>query len=144
MQSIAEELQDLFDNLEFENLGTGPQKPDFDVRWQDIRYPVAETEKVTSGDEIAFSVRIKNSYTTDKKFDYKILVVDPENRSVLHQIDAGEITVKANTVHRMDKIHTVTKKNSKQYAENRIVLSVKVIGSGKEKTKVLDNSTKLC
>lgn len=137
LQSIAEELQDLFDNLEFENLGTGPQKPDFDVRWQDIRYPVAETEKVTSGDEIAFSVRIKNSYTTDKKFDYKILVVDPENRSVLHQIDAGEITVKANTVHRMDKIHTVTKKNSKQYAENRIVLSVKVIGSGKEKTKVL-------
>lgn len=137
LQSIAEELQDLFDNLEFENLGTGPQKPDFDVRWQDIRYPVAKTEKVTSGDEIAFSVRIKNSYTTDKKFDYKILVVDPENRSVLHQIDAGEITVKANTVHRMDKIHTVTKKNSKQYAENRIVLSVKVIGSGKEKTKVL-------
>ena len=41
LQSIAEELQDLFDNLEFENLGTGPQKPDFDVRWQDIRYPVA-------------------------------------------------------------------------------------------------------
>ena len=137
LEAIAEELQDLFDKLEFENLGIGPQKADFDVRWQDIRYPVAETEKVTSGDEIAFSYRIKNSYATDKKFDYKILVVDPENRSVLHQIDAGEISVESNTVCRRDFVHTVTKKNSKQYAENRIVLSVKVIGSGKEKTKVL-------
>lgn len=137
LEAIAEELQDLFDKLEFENLGIGPQKADFDVRWQDIRYPVAETEKVTSGDEIAFSFRIKNSYATDKKFDYKILVVDPENRSVLHQIDAGEISVESNTVCRRDFVHTVTKKNSKQYAENRIVLSVKVIGSGKEKTKVL-------
>lgn len=137
LQSIAEGLHDLLDKLEFENLGKGPQKPDFDIRWQDIRYPVAETEKVTSGDEIAFSFRIKSSYTTDKKFDYKILVVDPESDSVLSQIDAGKITVKSNKVHRIDKIHTVTKKNSKQYAENRIVLSVKVIGSGKEKTKVL-------
>lgn len=137
LQSIAEGLHDLLDKLEFENLGKGPQKPDFDIRWQDIRYPVAETEKVTSDDEIAFSFRIKSSYTTDKKFDYKISVVDPENRSVLYQIDAGEITVKSNTACRRDFIHTVTKKNSKQFAENRIVLSVKVIGSGKEKTKVL-------
>ena len=98
---------------------------------------MAETEKVTAGDEISFSVRIKNSYKTDKKFDYKISVVDPKNRSVLYQIDAGKITVESNKVHRMDFVHTITKENSKQYAENRIVLSVKVIGSGKEKTKVL-------
>lgn len=137
LQSIAEGLHDLLDKLEFENLGKGPQKPDFDIRWQDIRYPVAETEKVTSGDEIAFSVRIKSSYKTDEKFDYKILVVDHESGSVLSQIHAGEITVKPNTVHRMDFVHTITKENSKQYAENRIVLSVKVIGRSKEKTKFL-------
>lgn len=137
LEAIAEELQDLFDKLEFENLGTGPQKTDFDVRWQDIRYPVAETEKVTSGDEIAFSVRITSYYPKDKKFDYKISVVDHENRSVLYQIDAGEITVKSNTVHRKDFVHVVTKKNSKQYAENHIVLSVKAIDSGEVKTKVL-------
>ena len=137
LEAIAEELQDLFDKLEFENLGTGPQKADFEVRWQDIRYPVAETEKVTFGDEIAFSVRITSYYPKDKKFDYKISVVDHENRSVLYQIDAGEITVKSNTAYRKDFIHTVTKKNSKQYAENHIVLSVKAIDSGEVKTKVL-------
>lgn len=137
LEAIAEELQDLFDKLEFENLGTGPQKADFDVRWHDIRYPVAETEKVTSGDEIAFSVRIKSYYPTDKKFDYKISVVDHESGSVLSQIDAGKITVKPNKVHRKDFVHLVTKKNSKQYAENRIVLSVEAIDSGEVKTKVL-------
>lgn len=137
LEAIAEELQDLFDKLEFENLGTGPQKADFDVRWQDIRYPVAETEKVTSGDKIAFSVRITSYYPTDKKFDYNISVVDHESGSVLSQIDAGKITVESNTVHREDFVHVVTKKNSKQYAENRIVLSVKAIDSGEVKTKVL-------
>lgn len=37
----------------------------------------------------------------------------------------------------MEFSHTVNKENSVQFAENRIVLSVKVIGSGKEKKKEL-------
>ena len=137
LKSIAEELQDLFDRLKFEDLGKGPQKADFDIRWQDIHYPEEDTERVTSGDEIAFSVRIKSSYATDKRFDYKLSVVDPENGSVLSQIDAGKVTVHSNTVHRMDFVHIINKDNSRQFAENRIILAVKVIGSGKEKTKVL-------
>lgn len=137
LKSIAEELQDLFDKLQFEDLGKGPQKPDFDVRWQDIHYPEEETERVTNGDTISFAVRIKSSYITDKRFEYKLSVVDPETGSVLSQIDAGKVTVKSNTVFRKDYIHKVTKENSRQFSENRIILSVKVIGSGKEKTKVL-------
>lgn len=137
LNSIAEELQDLFDKLHFEDLGKGPQKADFDIRWQNIRYPEVDTERITSGNEIAFSVRIKSSYAADKRFDYKLSVVDPENGAVLSQIDAGKVIVHSNTVHRMDFVHTVTKENSRQFAENRIVLSVKVIGSGKEKTKFL-------
>ena len=137
LKAIADELQDLFDKLEFEDLGKGPQKADFDIRWQDICYPEEDTERVTSGDEIAFSVRIKSSYTVDKRFDYKLTVVDPENGSVISQIDAGKVMVHSNTVHRMDFVHMVSKDNSRQFAENRIVLSVKVVGSGKEKTKVL-------
>lgn len=137
LKNIAEELQDLFDKLQFEDLGKGPQKADFDVRWQDIHYPEAETERVTSGDTISFSVRIKSSYTTDKRFEYRLSVVDPETGAVISQIDIGKITVKSNSVYREDYNHRVTKENSRQFAENRIVLTVKVIGSGKEKTKVL-------
>ena len=137
LKSIAEELQDLFDKLKFEDLGKGPQKADFDIRWQDIHYPEENTERVTVGDEISFSVRIKSSYATDKRFEYKLNVIDPENGSVLSQIDTGRVTVHSNTVHKMDFVHKVSKDNSRQYAENRIVLSVKVIGSGKEKRKIL-------
>lgn len=137
LKSIAEELQDLFDKLKFEDLGKGPQKADFDVRWQDIHYPEAEKERVTVGDTISFAVRIKSSYATDKKFEYKLVVIDPETDSVVCKIDDGSVKIPSNTVHRMEYTHTVTKDNSMQFAENRIVLSVKVIGSGKEKTKVL-------
>ena len=137
LKNIAEELQDLFDKLQFEDLGKGPQKPDFDVRWQDIHYPEAETERVTSGDVIEYSFRIKSSYATDKRFEYRLLVMDPETETVISQIDSGRITIQSNTVFRKDYSHKVSKDNSRQYAENRIVLSVKVIGSGKEKTKIL-------
>ena len=39
LKQIAEDIQNLFDRLGFEDLGKGPQKADFDVRWQDISYP---------------------------------------------------------------------------------------------------------
>ena len=134
LKNIAEELQDLFDKLHFEDLGKGPQKPDFDVRWQDIHYPQAETERVTSGDTIDFSFRIKSSYTTDKRFEYKLSVIDPETNTIVSQIESGKITIKSNTVFRKDYSHRISINNSKQYAENRIVLSIKVIGSGREST----------
>ena len=137
LKQIAEEVQDLFDKLGFEDLGKGPQKADFDVRWQDIAYPESGTERVTSGDEIKFSVRIKSSYTVDKSFEYKLIVFNPQDGTVVSQISNGTIKVSSHTASKIDFVHTITKDNSAQYSENRIVLSVKVIGSGKEKRKEL-------
>ena len=137
LKQIAEDIQDLFDRLGFEDLGKGPQKADFDVRWQDIEYPTEGSERVTSNDTIGFTVRIKSSYATDKKFEYKLSVVDPQNGSVVSQIANDKITVCSNTVEKIDFKHVVTKNNSVHLAENRIILSVKVIGSGKEKRKEL-------
>lgn len=137
LKQIAEDIQDLFDKLGFEDLGKGPQKADFDVRWQDIVYPVENTEKVTTGDEIAFSVRIKSSYAADKRFEYSLNVVNPKTGDVISQIKKEKITVKSNTVVKKDFVFKVSKENSEQNSENRIVLVVKVIGSGKEKKKEL-------
>lgn len=137
LQRIAEDLQDLFDKLGFEDLGKGPQKADFDVRWQNIQYPTPDTERVTSGDRIAFTVRIKSSYATDKRFEYKLYVENPQNGTVVSQIDSEKITVYSNTVFTKDFTFSVNKENSVRYAENRIILAVKVIGSGKEKRKEL-------
>lgn len=137
LKQIAEDIQDLFDKLGFEDLGKGPQKSDFDIRWQDIFYPVENTEKVTSGDIITFSVRIKSSYAADKKFEYKLFVFDPKSGSVISEIDNDKITVKSNSVEKINFSFKVMPNSAIQYAENRIILSVKVVGSGKEKKKEL-------
>lgn len=137
LKQIAEEVQNLFDSLGFEDLGKGPQKADFDVRWQDISYPVDGSEKVTTGDEIKFTVRIKSSYATDKKFEYKIYVLNQSTGSIVSQIENERVTVKSNTVYKKGFVHKINSENSVQFAENRIVLSVKVVGSGNEKKKEL-------
>lgn len=137
LKEIAGDIQELFDKLGFEDLGKGPQKADFDVRWQDIVYPIENTEKVTTGDEIAFSVRIKSSYSTDKRFEYKLYILNPKTGNIVSQIKNNKITVKSNTVKKENFVFKVTKETADQNSENRIVLVVKVIGSGKEKKKEL-------
>ncbi len=137
LKEIAEDIQDLFDKLGFEDLGKGPQKADFDVRWQNISYPVDGSEQVTTNDRINFAVRINSSYASDKKFEYSLSVVNPQTGSVISSIASGKISVPSNSVWKEEFTHTVTKKNSVQFTENRIILSVKAIGSAKEKRKEL-------
>lgn len=137
LQQIAEEIQDLFDKLGFDDLGKGPQKSDFDVRWQDIKFPIDNSVKVTTGDNINFSIRIKSSYITDRKFEYNIRVVNPKTKDIISEIANDKITIKASEIYKKDFIHTISPDNSLRYSENRIVLSVKVIGSGKSKNKEL-------
>lgn len=137
LSKIAEELQNLFDKLGYEDLGTGPKKPDFDVRWQDIKYPVKDSEQVTSGDEINFSMRVTSSYTVDKKFVYSLYILNPNSGEIISHIAKDEITIKPGSIFKKGFSHIVKANNSTQYSENRIILSVKAIGSGKEKKKEL-------
>lgn len=137
LQRIADDIQDLFDKLGFEDLGKGPNKADFDVRWQGIKYPEDNSERVTTEDKIDFSFRIKSFYSTDKNFEYSLSVVDNQSGSVMSVIKNDRIKVMSNSVSKLDFSFVVTSDNSKQFAENRIILSVKVIGSGKEKRKEL-------
>jgi len=137
LKQIAEDVQNLFDKLGFEDLGKGPKKSDFDVRWQDVQYPQDGTERVTTGNVIKFSVRIKSTYITDKKLRYKLFVKDMVSGEIVKIIDQSEITIKSNDILKKNYIHTISTSNSTQFAENRIILSVKVIGSGNEKNKEL-------
>lgn len=135
LQQIAEDIQDLFEKLGFEDLGKGPQKSDFDVRWQDIVFPVQGSEMVTTNDAIRFSMRIKSSYANEKKFNYKIYVTNPKTGTIISQIDQGIIKIQPGNVFKKDFVHTISVKNSEQYGENRITLVVKAVGSAKEKVK---------
>lgn len=135
LRQIAEDIQSLFDKLGFEDLGKGPQKADFDVRWQDIVFPTPGTETVATGDTIRFSMRIRSSYASEKKFEYKLCVMNPKTRTVISQLAQDTVKIKPGTVLKKDFVHKISKRNSEQYAENRIVLVVKAVGSAKEKTK---------
>lgn len=137
LNKIAEDVQDLFENLGFEDLGKGPQKSDFYVRWNNIKYPVENSMTVTTKDIIGFSVRIGSSYLTNKKFEYTLNVVEHESKSVVSQIDAGTISLASGEVKDIPYEFEVTKDNAARFAENRIVLRVKVIGSGKERVNYL-------
>lgn len=135
LRQIAEDIQNLFDKLGFEDLGKGPKKSDFDVRWQDIVFPTSGTETVKTGDPIRFSMRIKSSYASDKKFQFKLFVRNPKTTAVISEIAQETVTVKPNIVFKKEFILKVSTHNSEQYAENRIVLVVKAVGSAKEKVK---------
>lgn len=137
LKQIAEDLQNLFDNLGFEDLGKGPQKPDFDVRWKNIKYPVDCSEKVTTNDIISFTVRINSSYSSDKKFEYSLNVINPKTGNFISSIKSDKITINANSTHDIDFNWEINEKTSQRYSENRIILSVKVVNSGKEKRKEL-------
>lgn len=137
MQEIANDIQNLFEKLGFESLGKGPKKGDFSIRWQHVMYPQLGSEEVTTDDEIRFSILINSSYAADKKFDYKIAVVDPSTGDEVSKIDENEITVASNDRERIDSVFVVKPNNSVQYAENRIVFFVKVKESGKSVKKEL-------
>lgn len=137
LKKMAEDLQDLFDKLKFEDLGTGPQKSTFNVRWQDVVFPIEGSERVSTGDSIHFSVRITSSYTIDKKFLYRLFIMNPQTNELIYEIEKSTVTIPSKSFHRMNFVHTITQDNSKQFAENRIILEVSVVGSGKQKTKEL-------
>ena len=137
LNRIAEDVQDLFENLGFEDLGKGPQKSDFYVRWNNIKYPVENSLSVTTNDTISFAVRIGSSYLTNKKFEYSLNVIDQESKSVVSQIDLGTISLSSGEVKEIPYKFVVTRENATRFVENRIVLRVKVIGSGKERMNFL-------
>ena len=72
-----------------------------------------------------------------ERYQIKLYVLNPSTGTIVSQIESDKITVKSNTVFKKEFVHVINKTNSERYSENRIVLSVKVIGSGKEKKKEL-------
>ncbi|APM39904.1 hypothetical protein [Clostridium kluyveri] len=137
IQAIAEEIQNLFDSLGFEDLGKGPKKPDFDVRWQNIAYPTKGSVEVKLNDKISFDIRIKSDYIANKKFEYSLIVVDNTDKTVVSNICAETINVEPNCVFTNTFTLDVTEKNARRFAENRVILKVSAQGSGKVKTKEL-------
>lgn len=138
LKKIAEGINNLFDKLGFEDLGKGPKKSDFDIRWKNVHYPLENSEKVTTGDILSFSFTIKNQYSTDKNFKYNMYLVDKENNAKISSIFENQnIHIKSKQVFQKKCEIAISQKIASQFKENRIVLKVAVPGSSKMKTKEL-------
>lgn len=137
LKKISTELQDLFDEMGFEDLGKGPKKPDFAVRWRNIHYPTEGTETVAPNEVLQFGIRINNDYVTDKKFEYRLDVVSKSDDHIVSTLDQGSIKILSGKYYDKDYAPIITSGIAERFEENRIVLMVKVSGSGKEKRKEL-------
>lgn len=135
ISEVAEELQNLFDNLGYENLGKGPKKPTFNIRWKKIEYPDPSTERVTSYDVIKYSFRISNNFNSIKNFKYKLDVINPLNQDVVSSIDSGSVKINSGEFFDKECEFKVSTKNSLQFKENRIVLTVSPVNSSKAQTR---------
>lgn len=131
MRDIADRIQEFGKQQGFENLGSGPDKPYFDVRWNNIQFPEDNSETVTTGDVISFSVRITNRYPDSKTFEVKISVVNPSSDEQISEISNEDIEIDSGEVNEKMYHHKITRENSQQYAENKIILSVKAADGGK-------------
>ena len=137
LKEISSEIQNLFDEMGFEDLGKARKKPDFSVRWKDVRYPHVGTEQVTSGDVISFGYRITNDYLTDKKFKYRLQVVSKADNRIVSELRSEEIKINAGTFFDSDYVFSVSTDYAERFEENRIELIVSVVGSKKEKSREL-------
>ena len=137
LKEISSELQELFDEMGFEDLGKGPRKPDFSVRWKDVQYPRANSEQVVTDDKIHFGFRISNEYLTERKFSYVLKIVSKSDNHTVSELKKGDVKLTPGQHYDENFIYTVTTSSAERYEENRIVLIVKASGSTKEKHKEL-------
>ena len=137
MQLIANDLQGLFDSLGFEDLGKGPKKADFDIRWQDIKYPHADSVTVHTNDVINFSFRINSRYSTKRKYEYRVYVIDPETKKIKSTIQNSKIAIESEGLFKKHFSFVVSNDNAERYAENRIILEVQNVESNRKKAREL-------
>lgn len=82
-------------------------------------------------------MRIKSTYLVTKKFQYKLFIKDMLTGKTLYVLDKDEANIKSNDIFKKSFSHVISNSNSTHCAENRIVLIVKIPGSGKEIVKEL-------
>ena len=135
LKELTTEVQNLFDNLGFEDLGKGAKLPDFSVRWRNIVYPHEGNLTVLEGDVITFGFRISNNYITDRKFSYSIDVISKADDRVVSSFLNDTVMIKAGEIYDRDLNYKVSSSTATRFEENRLVLRVKASGNTKEKRK---------
>lgn len=137
MENIKADLDNLFDRLKMEDLGKGIRRPNFDVRLQRVRYPNPDSERVTTGDEIAFELVIESRFPVEREFSLNVSVLDGKDDSFISSITKKNIQVRPDIQYKETFRFTVSEYNSNREAKNNIVVTVKLGNHGTGKKKVI-------
>lgn len=138
LEDIAEELQNLFNNLGYDGLGHGNKKNSFDVRLKDVKYPSEGNLSVYDGESISFGVGIRNNTVSTKDFSFSISI--ESNSKVVSNlivIESIKIEGQGRKVYKNFNIE-INKNNSMKFEENRIVIKV----NRKDNSKIIRKELK--
>lgn len=137
MQQISEQVQDLFQHMEFPEIGKGQKKPDFVIRLKDVSYPNIYNREVLTGDEISCGFRITSNYSVDKKFEYKISVI-PFETGDGHVLEVNTVTISPGETLDIPYKIVISEDIAQRYERNQIVITVRNAQGTKEKSRRLD------
>lgn len=137
LNEMAKEILDELMRQGFEELGKGPKKASFDVRWKNIEYPTAGSEEVANEDDIKFTFRISNTFLSDRKIKYSLYVIDAESGNVINNIESGNLNIKPNDVCEKSYVFNVNEETANRYRLNKILLNVDLQNSQKSIQKIL-------
>lgn len=120
---IKENIQELFKDEGFENLGKGDEKAKYTVRLKNVIFPnPSERKTVHDNDVISFGYDIKNNYLTKKEFNVNLRVVSADNK--IHEISHEKISIESGETYKSKNIEIkISEKIAEKYSENTIVLA---------------------
>ncbi len=124
LNKIAFDLQNLFVNLGYSNLGTGGEKNPFEIRLQNITFPKNNSIKVYENEKINFGIKVTNN--TDNENTYECIIKTVKKDNKLQNIPYTNITIVVNQF--SSKIlnidYTVSSKQAFEETENLILITI--------------------
>ena len=92
LTEIKDDIQDLFKEEGFDNLGKGDIKSSYSIRLENPTYPNPdERMTVYDNDVISFSFTVKSNYSTKKKFVRELKIESANGKSTILSSDTIEI-----------------------------------------------------
>ena len=124
LSEIQDDIQSLFKDEGFDNLGKGDLKSQYSIRLKDVVFPNPEERRtVYDGDKITFSYNVKSNYSTKKKFICEVKVISPNGFSNI--VSTKEIEIDPLSTYRSDTVSIdINETNAEKYIDNAILLSV--------------------
>ncbi len=122
IHEIKARLEDLFDNLGYDDLGKGTRKKKLHIRWKKILYPEKDTKSVYENGHIHLEFELTNEYKSHNKIILSSSIINYFQQETLNSRET--ISLEPNQVFSGSIDFDLTDSNSTKYEKNRIQVVV--------------------